>query len=172
MNLEYKHLLPDNFSPNSRVWIYQSSRLFSLSEALEIEALLNKFSSEWRSHGEEVFAYCNLFFGQFVVLMADETHAAVGGCSTDSSVRFIKQLGEKFRVDFFNRTNLAFVINNKIQVLPMNQLSYALDNYFINPETLYFHNLVQTKEQLENNWIIPVKNSWIANRIPHRSITS
>lgn len=172
MNLEYKHLLPDNFSPDSRVWIYQSSRLFSLSEALEIEALLNKFSSEWRSHGEEVFAYCNLFFGQFVVLMADETHASVGGCSTDSSVRFIKQLGEKFRVDFFNRTNLAFVINNKIQVLPMNQLSYALDNYFINPETLYFHNLVQTKEQLENNWIIPVKNSWIANRIPHRSITS
>jgi len=54
----------------------------------------------------------------------------------------------------------------------MNQLSYDLDNYFINPETLYFHNLVQTKEQLENNWIIPVKNSWIANRIPHRSITS
>lgn len=144
--------------------------MFSLSEALEIEALLNKFSSEWRSHGQDVYAYCNLFFGQFIVLMADETHTSVGGCSTDSSVRFIKQLGEKFRVDFFNRTNLAFVINNKIQVLPMNQLSYALDNYFINPETLYFNNLVQTKEQLENNWIVAVKNSWIANRISHRSI--
>ena len=171
MNLEYKQLLPDNFSPASRVWVYQSSRRFTLSEALEIEALLNKFSSEWRSHGQEVYAYCNLFFGQFVVLMADETHATVGGCSTDSSVRFIKQLGEKFQVDFFNRTNLAFVINNKIQVLPMNQLTYALDNYFINPDTLYFNNLVQTKEELEHNWIIAVKNSWIANRIPHRTIT-
>ena len=169
MNLEYRHLLPDNFSPDSRVWVYQSSRLFSLSEALEIEALLNKFSSEWRTHGEEVYAYCNLFFGQFVVLMADETNAKVSGCSTDSSVHLMKQLGQKFHVDFFNRTNLAFVINHKIQVLPMNQLHYALDNYFINPDTLYFNNLVQTKEQLENNWIIPVKNSWIANRIPHKS---
>lgn len=165
MKLEYKHLLPDNFSPQSRVWVYQSSRLFTLSEALEIESLLSKFSSEWRTHGEEVYAYCNLFFGQFVVLMADETHASVSGCSTDSSVRFIKQLGEQFKVDFFNRTNLAFVINNKIQLLPMNQLPYALDNYFINPDSLYFNNLVQTKEQLENNWIIPVKNSWIASRI-------
>lgn len=169
MKLEYKHLLPDNFSKESRVWVYQSSRLFTLSEALEIESLLNKFSSEWRTHGEEVYAYCNLFFGQFVVLMADETHAKVSGCSTDASVRFIKQLGEKLKVDFFNRTNLAFVINNKIQLLPMNQLQYALDNYFINPDTLYFHNLIQTKEQLETNWIIPVKNSWIANRISNKA---
>jgi hypothetical protein len=169
MNLEYKHLLPDNFSPQSRVWVYQSSRLFTMSEALEIESLLNKFSSEWRTHGEEVYAYCNLFFGRFVVLMADESHAKVSGCSTDSSVRFTKELGEKFSVDFFNRTNLAFVINNKIQLLPMSQLHYALDNYFINPDTLYFNNLVQTKEQLENNWIIPVKDSWIASRVPHKT---
>jgi hypothetical protein len=172
MNLEYKHLLPDSFSPESKVWVYQSSRLFTMSEALDIEALLNKFSSEWRSHGQEVYAYANLFFGQFVILMADETHASVSGCSTDSSVRFMKQLGEKFRVDFFNRTNLAFVINNKIQLLPMNQLHYALDNYFINPDTLYFNNLVQTKEQLENNWIIPVKNSWIASKISPRPISN
>lgn len=165
MNLEYKHLLPDNFSPDSRVWVYQSSRLFTLSEALEIEALLNKFSSEWRSHGDEVFAYCNLFFGQFVILMADETHAGVSGCSTDSSVRFIKQLGEQFHVDFFNRTNLAFFVKDKIQLLPMNQLNYALDNYFINADTLYFNNLVQTKKELENNWIIPVKNSWLAGKL-------
>ena len=64
MNLEYKHLLPQEFSPQSKVWIYQSSRMFLLSEALEIEELLNKFSSEWRSHGAEVDAYANLFFGQ------------------------------------------------------------------------------------------------------------
>jgi len=136
-----------------------------LSEALDIEALLNKFSSEWRSHGAEVNAYANLFFGQFVVLMADETSAGVSGCSTDSSVRFIKELGEQFKVDFFNRTNLAFLINNKIQVLPMNQLHYALDNYFINPDTLYFNNLVQNKQELETKWIIPVKDSWIGKKL-------
>jgi hypothetical protein len=146
--------------------VYQSSRMFTLSEALEIEALLNKFSSEWRSHGQEVYAYCNLFFGRFVVLMADESHATVGGCSTDASVRFIKELGQRFNVDFFNRTNLAFVINEKVEALPMNQLQYALANYFINPETLYFNNLVATKEQLENQWIVPVKDSWIASKLP------
>lgn len=165
MNLDYLHLLPENFSPRSRVWIYQSSRLFTLSEALEIEALLNKFASEWRSHGAEVNAYANLFFGQFVVLMADEEKAGVSGCSTDASVRFIKELGQKFGVDFFNRTNLAFYVKDKIQLLPMSQLHYALDNYFIEPNSLYFNNLVQTKEELETKWIIPIKESWLATRL-------
>jgi hypothetical protein len=166
MNLEYKHLLPDNFSSSSRVWIYQSSRLFLMSEALEIESLLNKFSSEWRSHGDEVNAYCNLFFGQFIVFIADESGTKVSGCSTDSSVRFIKDLGEQFNVDFFNRTNLAFYVKDKIQLLPMSQLHYAMDNYFIDADTLYFNNLVQTKKELENNWILPIKDSWLAARLP------
>ena len=165
MNLEYKKYLPDSFSPESRVWIYQSSRLFTLGEAVEIEEYINKFTAEWRSHGNEVYAYGNLFFGQFVILMTDETHAGVSGCSTDSSVRFIKELANKFGVDFFNRMSLAFFVKDKIQVIPMNQLQYALDNYFIDENTLYFNNLVQTKEELENNWIIPIKDSWIAKRI-------
>lgn len=164
MNLEYKHLLPDTFSPESRVWVYQSSRLFLLSEALEIKEHLNKFTAEWRSHGADVDAYGNLFFGQFVVLMADERKAGVSGCSTDSSVRFIKSLGERYNVDFFNRTNLAFLVKDKIQLLPMNQLAYAAQNNFINGDTLYFNNLVQTKTELEENWIIPVRNSWLGKK--------
>lgn len=165
MNLAYKHLLPEGFADESRVWIYQSSRMFTLSEALEIEELLNKFTAEWRSHGADVDAYGNLFFGQFILLMADETRVGVGGCSTDSSVRFIKVIGEKFGVDFFNRTNLAFVVKDKIQLLPMSQLSYAVQNFFIDANTLYFNNLVQTRKELEEKWIVPIKDSWLASKI-------
>ncbi len=165
MNLDFKHLLPEAFAPQSRVWIYQSSRQFMLSEALDLEVKLEAFANEWRSHGAEVSAYANLFFGQFIVLMADETRTGVSGCSTDSSVRFVKQLGDEYQVDFFNRTNLAFFVKDKIQMLPMSQLSYALENNFIGADSLYFNNLVQTRHELENNWIIPVKNSWLAGRL-------
>jgi hypothetical protein len=166
MNLEYQHLLPEGFAPESRVWIYQSSRLFMLSEALDIELELERFAKEWQSHGAKVSAYANLLFGQFVVLMADERQAGVSGCSTDASVRFIKELGSRFRVDFFDRTTLAFFVKEKIQTIPMNQVSYAVQNGFITPDTLYFNNLVQTKQEMENNWIIPVRNSWLKSRLP------
>ena len=165
MNLEYQHLLPDDFSPESRVWIYQSSRLFSLGEALEIENLLADFCTNWHAHGAGVKAYGNLFFGRFLVLMADESNVAVSGCSTDSSVRFVKTLGQKFGVDFFNRQHLAFLVKEKVEVLPMHQISYAFENGFLTGETLYFNNLAATKQQLETSWITPVKDSWLAAKV-------
>jgi hypothetical protein len=165
MNLDYKYLLDGNFHPQSRVWIYQSSRLFSMGEALEVEEILNDFAAGWLSHGTRVKGSGYLFFGQFIVLIADESSTGVSGCSTDSSVRLIKEIEQRFKVDLFDRTTLAFVVKDKIQLLPMSQLQYASQNGFINGDTLYFNNLVQTKEELENDWIIPIKQSWLARKV-------
>ena len=149
MNLEYRQFLPNDFSPGSRVWIYQSSRLFSIAEALEVEEMLESFVEEWKSHGVKVKGAAFLFFGQFIILMADEKATGVSGCSTDSSVRLIKEVEKRFLVDMFERTTLAFVVEDKVQLLPMSQLQYAFDNGFMNSETLYFNNLVETKKELE-----------------------
>jgi len=165
MNFVYKNLLDENFSPDSRVWIYQSSRMFSLQEAFEIEDLLNDFTSKWLSHGVPVKGAGYLFFGQFIILMADEKATGVSGCSTDSSVRLIKDIEQRFGVNMFDRTTLAFVAKDKIQLLPLSQLQYAFNNGFINSHTLYFNNVVQTKKEFEDNWIIPIKDSWLSKKI-------
>ena len=164
MNLEYKHLLNKELNPASRVWVYQSSRLFSLSEAMEVEEMLQAFQKEWNSHGAPVKSDVHVFFGQFIVLIADETATTVGGCSTDSSVRLIKQIEQKFGVNMFDRHSLAFVRKDKIELLPLSQLPYAVENGFIKGDTIYFNNLVQTKKELEENWIIPAEKSWLAKK--------
>ena len=165
MNLEYKYLLDGNFHPDSRVWVYQCNRLFSLNEAMETEELLKEFTRQWKSHGTPVKGKVYLFFGQFIVLIADETATGVSGCSTDSSVRLIKDIEERFGVNMFDRTTMAFVVKDKVELLPLSQLQYAFDNGFINSDTLYFNNLVQTKEELESKWIVPIKDSWLARKI-------
>ena len=165
MNLEYKSLLKENSSLDSRVWIYQSSRLFTISEALVIEDLLNDFTDKWLSHGTPVKGAGYLFFGQFIILMADEKATGVSGCSTDSSVRLIKDIEQRFGVNMFDRTTLAFVVKEKVQLLPFSQLQYAFDNRFIDSHTLYFNNLVQTMAELENNWLVPIKDSWLSKKI-------
>jgi len=165
MDYEYQHLLENSFSPGSRVWIYQSNRIFSISESLQVEEMLNNFIASWLSHGTPVKGAGHLFFGQFVVLMADEKATGVSGCSTDSSVRLIKEIEKLFSVNMFDRTTLAFIVKEKIQLLPLSQLQYAFDNGFISADTIYFNNLVQTKEELENNWMLPVKESWLNKKI-------
>ncbi|SFP64571.1 hypothetical protein [Parafilimonas terrae] len=165
MNFEYNHLLPADFDANSRVWIYQASRLFTISEALQIEDILNDLVQHWNAHGAPVKGYANLFFGQFIILMADETATGVSGCSIDSSVRIIQQIEKQFGVEMFNWQNLAFVVKDKVQIIPRQQFNYALENNFISPDTLFFNNVVATKKELEENWIIPVKNSWLKTKI-------
>lgn len=164
MNWNYKDLLPKDFAPDSRVWVYQAGRLFTMQEALHIEGMIEEFIKGWQSHGVPVKGYGNLFFGQFIVLMADENATGVSGCSTDSSVRLIKSIEETFKVNMFDRVALAFIKNDKVQLLPLPQLQYAVDNGLITPDTLYFNNLVQNKGALENNWIVPVKDSWLAKK--------
>ena len=165
MNFEYKHLLPEDFSDDSKVWIYQSNRLFTFSEALQIEDMLNELVTNWKSHGTPVKGYANLFFGQFIILMADEAATGVSGCSIDSSGRMIQRTEQQFKVEMFNWQNLAFIVKDKIQVIPRQQFNYAFENNLLTPQTLFFNNVVATKQQLENNWIIPITESWLKTKI-------
>ena len=165
MNFNIAEYLPEDFAANSRVWIYQSDRIFFMQEALEMETMLQQFVSDWKSHGTPVKGYANLFFGRFIILIADENATGVSGCSTDSSVRLIKEIEKKYNVSLFDRQMLTFYIKEKVEPLPLSQLKYAVENKFITADTLYFDNTVLTKETLENKWIIPVKNTWLASKL-------
>lgn len=103
MNTQVENFIPADFSDHSKVWVYQSSRLLTIQEAMQLEPLLSNFTKEWRSHGDPVKGYANLLYGQFIVLMADETYTQVGGCSTDFSVHFIQQIEKQFNIQLFNR---------------------------------------------------------------------
>ncbi len=110
--------------------------------------MINQFSHNWLSHGVPVKAAAHLFFGQFVVLMADETATGVSGCSTDSSVRLIKEIEKVFGVNMFDRMALAFIVKDKVQILPMPQLKYAVEKGFITADTLFFNNRCIDKRRI------------------------
>lgn len=156
-----KQQIPPDFSPHSRVWIYQGSRSFSPKEAAEIDEQLHLFYAHWDSHGAPVKGWAKLLFGQFIVVMADEEATGVSGCSTDSMVRVIKSLERQYSVNFFDRMTLTFLVNGKAQMLPIGQVAYALEKGFITSETPFFNNVAATKEELETGWLVPLKNSWL-----------
>lgn len=166
MNIHFQDLIPKEFDDNARVWVYQSNRIFSIKEALQLEKELENFSREWNSHGSRVKSYASLYFGQFIILMADETDVKVGGCSTDSAFRFIQKVEKEYHVQLLDRQTLAFIVNDNLHLIPLAHVNYSIEHDYITPETLYFNNTILTKKELLNNWIIPVKDSWLAQRIP------
>ncbi|MEP6582914.1 MAG: hypothetical protein ABJA90_01555 [Ginsengibacter sp.] len=164
MNFHFQDLIPKDFDDSSRVWVYQCNRTFTLNEAVEIEELLQNFTGGWNSHGSPVKGYSNLFFGQFIIFIADETATGVSGCSTDSSVRIIKNIEGDYQVQLFDRQTLAFAVNERIQLIPLQLLNYEIDNGMVAADTLYFDNTILTKKDLINKWIIPAGQSWLAKR--------
>ncbi|HVX51410.1 MAG TPA: hypothetical protein VHB48_14695, partial [Chitinophagaceae bacterium] len=60
---------------------------------------------------------------------------------------------------------MAFYVKDKIQLIPLSQLNYAVENGFVTAGTLYFNNLVATKQELLSNWIIPAGKSWLVKKI-------
>lgn len=160
-----KQILPADFNDNSRVWIFQSSRVFSEKEEIEINEQLYNFYIQWNSHGKDIKGWAKLLFGRFVVVLADETFSGVSGCSTDSMVRVVKSFERQYSVNFFDRMTITFLVKEKAEGLPMNQIKYALENGFLETDTPLFNNLVETKQALENEWLVPLNKSWLWNRI-------
>lgn len=162
---EIAALVPADFAPESRVWIYQSSRPFNEKEAIEINEQLYHFYAQWMAHGARVKGWAGLVFNRFIIMMADESEVAVSGCSTDSSARVIKSLERQYAVDLFNRLSVTFLRKGQPEVLPLNQVQYAIDRGFIDENTLMFNNTVMTRQELLDNWLVPLRTSWLKSRV-------
>ncbi len=162
---EVSTLLPADFADESRVWIFQSGRAFVAKEQREIDEQLHQFYSQWQAHGAPVKGWAKLLFQQFIIVMADETGTHVSGCSTDGMMRLIKSLERQYEVNFFDRMMLTFLVEGKAQMLPFAQVQYALDKGYINPDTPVFNNIATTKKALEQNWLVPLRESWLADKV-------
>ncbi len=160
--MDYKEL-----SDNSRVWIYQSDREFSLNEIQKIKNLGEEFLKTWNSHGAALHAAFEIFHNRFIAIFVDENHASASGCSIDKSVHFIKQIENTFSVSLFDRMKIAYRKNSEILTVPFSELAETFSLYFGEGrgEVITFNNLVSTKKEFETNWEIPLNKSWLAQSV-------
>lgn len=156
--------LPNDFHPDSRIWIFQSERHLSAQDIQDIDELLQLFIAQWKSHGDRVKGYATILYNRFILLMADESETMVSGCSTDGAIHIIKEIENKFQLQLFNRLNLAFLVNDSLIQLPLTAVPQALKDGNLQPLTPYFNNTVLTKQEFENNWLIPLENSWLKTK--------
>ena len=148
------------FSENSRVWVYQSDRKLSDSEAQQIQIRLDDFAKSWTAHNNELKAKAEVRYNRFLILIVDESHAGASGCSIDKSVHFIKRIEEQFNVKLLDRFNLAYREGNEVLSAPRADFEEMLKQGNINSNTIVFNNMVQNLNELQTKWEVPFKDSW------------
>lgn len=150
-------------SENSRVWIYQSNRVLTLEEELNIQLKLNEFTSQWLAHGNKLAALGEIRHNRFIILSVDENQAGATGCSIDKSVSLLKEIEQQFNLNLFDRFQIAYRdVDKNIINCNREEFENLLSDGKINSNTIVFNNLVQTRKELETNWEISLKNSWHA----------
>jgi hypothetical protein len=149
-----------NLPDSSRVWIYQSNRVFSQSENEVISTMLNDFCKNWTAHDQSLHADSSIVQNQFIVIVVDESSTNASGCSIDKSVHFLMELEKKFSLSLFSRTELAFEIDDSIELIPMDQLKSKLADGTFNLETPVFHNMVSNLGDFRKKWKRPFNESW------------
>jgi hypothetical protein len=155
MFTEYK-----NLPHNSRVWIYQADREFTDTEMDFIASKAEDFINQWTRHGDDLKGSFTFKYNQFLVLAVDESFNNVSGCSIDSSVRFVQALEKEFQLDLMNKMNITFKDNDTINLAKLPDFQKFVKEQIVTAETIVFNNMVNTKEDFENNWEVPVSKSW------------
>lgn len=148
------------FSSHSRVWIYQSDRELTASEAQEVQVLLDNFTRNWTAHNNQLLAKAEIRYNRFLILFVDESQAGASGCSIDKSVHFMKQLEQHFGINLFDRFNLAYRDGDAIKSAPRQQFEDLIKEGKISSDTIVFNNLVQNITDLNTKWEVPFKESW------------
>jgi hypothetical protein len=156
-------LIPFNsLSPNSRIWIYQSSRIFTPEEQTALKSATEIFLTQWTAHGQSLRAGMQIAFDRFLIIGANEDVNEASGCSIDASVAFIRQLEQRFHTDFLDRSRIAYRLDGQVHVMDFKDFKNSLTKDEISNSAEIFNNAVHTKKEFDKEWIQPVASSWLA----------
>jgi len=163
--------VPFETLPNhSRIWIYQANRKLSDKEQQFAHVALKNFCENWVAHNVPLKTSFSIQHGQFIILATDEDYHQPSGCSIDSSVKALKQLQSEIGVDLFDRTRIAFLINNEVITYPITQLKALFGSGELNADTITFDNLVPSSGDLALRWMTPVEKTWLTKYLPNSAL--
>jgi len=151
----------ENLDPNSRIWIYQSIRKLNNEEQKFILENTQRFLDEWTAHGNDLQAGVKIHYDQFIIIGVNEAVNEASGCSIDTSVNYIRELGKALNLNLLERSKVAFKNQTKIELVDFSEIRKMVEQGNITPSSMVFNNAIVSKAELENDWLLPVQKSWM-----------
>lgn len=149
--------MPDH----SKLWVYSSSNFFEGEEEQKISTEVEKFLEEWTAHSRELRAASKIDLKRHILISVDESVHGASGCSIDSCVHFLKDLGKVTHHDFFDRLHYTYLGEDKRPFLVHHHsLSEAYSRDIINDQTLFANPLVKTVGEYHQSFLQPLAKSF------------
>ncbi len=148
---------------NNRIWIFKADRIVEQSTAQAIQDALDRFVSSWHSHHKPLHASARFLHRLFVLVEVDESLNIASGCAQDSLTHFIRDMGSRFGIDFFDRKSIAVERDEEIVLLSLDSLKEEISAGRLHTSTIFFNQLVANSKEFESKWRQPIGESWANN---------
>ena len=145
---------------STRVWVYQANKPFTSGDVPQIEDELSAFAERWISHNQALRASAAVLFDRFVILAVDESMAGASGCSIDSSVHFMQELGTSYQRDLFNRMRFSFEKEGTVHTVSREEFEQLYSDGKITDDTPVFDPLVKNLSELKATFKKRLADSW------------
>lgn len=154
MFVEYSSL-----SEEAKVWVYPSSRKFYPQEIDELTQKIKDFVIGWKADDKNFKASFQFLHNRFIVFLAEE-NVELSNADLDTQVAFVLQLQQEYDVELLDKMNVCFKQGEFVQYKELKEFKKLLKSKSVSAKTTVFDNLIQTKEELENYWEVPITESW------------
>ncbi len=151
--------LPDH----SRLWIFAADKPIDASRIAEFEQRLSGIVGVWQAHGKALAGGCEIRYGQFAFIAADENIEAPSGCSIDSLTHEIAQLGSEFGVNFLSGMRVFYRAGSAIGSVDRVKFRALVEKGEVALDTIVFNNTLTSLSELRaGSWEVPASRSWHA----------
>ena len=149
-----------NLSNDAKVYLYPSSRKFYPNEIEGLENKLKDFVSSWSEYSSTYRIEYNRFLLFFI-----EENGVVTTALLDQLASFIFQLEKDYDIILLDKVNVCFKQGKYVQYQEMKRFRELIKQKSVSAKTIIFNNFIQTKQEFENDWEIPITNSWLSHLI-------
>ena len=146
----------------NRIWIYLSDKPFNQQTETDLKTDIQNFLLTWNAHGKALSASYEIRHNHFIIIKADEAQYSASGCSIDKQLQFIKELEKKYAFSLLNRLMVACKVGNEILVTHSSKIPQLLTQDLINENTPVFNIALSTEEELNTNFELPLKQTWLS----------
>jgi len=148
--------LPDD----ARIWLYVSAQPLTAEQQHHIKRSAEQFTENWSAHQIPLKASFTILHHQFLVFGVDIAHHDISGCGIDKSVKLVQTWEQELGLPLFNRLQIELFVDNQVICTTKNEIQRWLTDGKITTETQVFNKLIQTLDELKNQFMLPLKNTW------------
>lgn len=151
--------LPDD----SRLWIFTSDVDLGPESATRLRTLLAPFLARWTAHKLELSVGFEILYDRFIIIAVDESYRAPSGCSIDSLVNGMKQIGAELGIPLVDTRDVTWRSGDGVHGTDRTGFAELVRQGVITLDTIVFDRTIQSIGEFRNgSWEKRAGQSWHA----------